>query len=397
VNHAKGVFLYDDQGHKVLDGISSWWCCHHGHRHPKLLEALQQQSNKLVHVSLAGITHSLAEDLADRLSDLTQLPYVFFSDNGSTSIEVALKMCWQRWALKKQSKRQLIVGFNKGYHGDTLACMSAGNTDFHQEYATHFHQALYMPSPSLGEECLTALKKTLKERADECACVVIEPLLQAAGGMLVHEPEILKEIYLLCQQYDTPLIADEIAVGLGRCGALWGCQRAGFTPDILCTSKGLTGGMLPLAATCVSEEIASDFMHANNPEQCFNHGHTYTGHPLASAVAMASLDLVEEEGFLPHCRELETMLHKELPKFDEEIPLASSRQMGTVGIVELDVEKTSPLMPYFREMIKKGYFLRPLDNIAYFWPPLCITVDEYKEMLDVSRETLKEIYTSSHV
>jgi adenosylmethionine-8-amino-7-oxononanoate aminotransferase len=396
VERAEGLYLYNKQGDKVLDGIASWWCCHHGHGHPKLLEALEKQAGKMVHVSLAGLSHDLCEELATRLRALSGLDYVFYSDNGSTAIEVALKICWQRAKLRGEEKRRLIVSFENGYHGDTLACMSVGKTDFHDIYSDQFFDVIHLPSPSRPSDCIEALEQLFEAQGDTVAGLIIEPLLQAAGGMLVHEEQTLKRIHELCRSHGVPMIADEIAVGLGRCGDLWATKRAGFVPDILCTSKGLTGGMLPLAATCLSAEIAEEFKSSSS-QAFLNHGHTFTANPLACAVALASLDLIEAPEFLPHCRELENLLKENLPRFEAEIPGASVRHMGTVGIVQMDLPDSSEILwGHFKKMIDKGYFLRPLGNISYFWPPLTITCEEYQEMLDVSRETLK-IVNESHV
>jgi len=361
------------------------------------MEAFRNQSEKMIHVCLAGISHEPAEALAQRLKSLTQLDYVFYSDNGSTAIEVALEICWQRASLRGQKQKQLIVGFEHGYHGDTLACMSVGHTGFHDAFKNHFLSAIHLPSPSQPEACLKALRETFETRAAECAGLIIEPLLQAAGGMKVHGEEVLADIHALCRSFDVPMIVDEIAVGLGRCGDMWGSSRSGFVPDILCTSKGLTGGMLPLSATCVSAEMAEVFTEDRQGRNALAHGHTYTGHPLACSVALASLDLIEDPLFLKHCQSLEAMLQEEMPKFEEQIPYVRTRQMGTVGIVECDLPGSGPLLPYYHKMIEKGYFLRPLDNVAYFWPPLTISVEEYREMLMVSRQTLLESGRSKNV
>lgn len=351
----------------------------------------------MVHVALAGLTHDPARSLADRLVSLTpdSLQKVFFSDNGSTSVEVALKICLQYWRLTGDTSRRLLVGFDRGYHGDTLGCMAVGGSrTFHERFEPWFPPSLRLPSPADGGSCLEALDDLLETRGHEIAAVVIEPLLQAAGGMWPHSPETLDAILERVQGMGIPVVADEVATGLGRTGTFWAIDQISRTPDFLCVSKSLTGGMLPLAATLVREEMVEVFKERDDGlDRTFYHGHTYTGHALACSVAHASLDLVTDDSFLPHVRELTRMVSDGLKLFEGLAPGLSVDQVGTVGVVRTGLPGRRPLLPVYRSLLEDGVYLRPLGDIMYFWPPLTITPEEYAQLMSRARDHLAALFT----
>lgn len=380
----EGLHLITASGRRLIDGNSSWWCAVHGHRPKRIMDALHRQLDCLGHVSLAGLTHEPAARLSRELLKVAPRGFskVFFSDNGSTAVETAIKLVWQSWRNRGQSRR-LIVSFEGAYHGDTLGCMMAGfNPGFHAPFADLIPAAVRLPSPDQGPICIRALRSLLEDRSQDVAMILVEPLLQAAGGMRVHSPETLSEISKLCLKNDIPLIADEVATGFGRTGSLWAVDQADVRPDILCLSKALTGGVLPLGATLVSQEIAAAF-----ESETFFHGHTFAGNPLAVTAAIESLGMCLEPSFLPKVGALSQAMKEGLRAF-ESLDSVTIRQCGVVGIVETHRRGVRPLMDYYHKMLEVGYYLRPLGSIAYFWPPLSMTPGECATMLEISRKIL---------
>lgn len=351
------------------------------------MEALHNQLDTLGHVSLAGLTHEPATTLSRELLAAAPSGFskVFLTDNGSTAVETAIKMVWQSWRVRGEQRR-LIVSFEGAYHGDTLGCMMAGFSEgFHAPFADLIPAAVRLPSPDQGPVCIQALKSFLDDRGQDVAMVLLEPLLQAAGGMRVHSPQTLRDISSLCQQHNIPLIADEVATGFGRTGTLWAVDQAGIAPDILCLSKALTGGILPLGATLVSSSIAADFAYGT-----FFHGHTFAGNPLAVRAAIESLRMCLEPDFLPKVKALCQAMGEGLRAF-ESMSSVKVRQCGAVGIVETHRSGNRPLMTYYHRMLEEGYYLRPLGSLAYFWPPLTMKPDECATMLAISRRVLGDI------
>ena len=378
VTGAEGNKLQLDDGRVVIDGISSWWATLHGHGHQKLVEAMTQQAQSLDHVLFAGCTHEPAVQLADELSRATpgHLTRSFFSDDGSTAVEVALKIALQSWVLRGQPQRKIFLALDGGYHGDTFGAMSVGDPDpFFMPFAPLLFEARRVPAE------LGALESALEELGDRCAGFLLEPLVQGAAGMKMHSTEFLQAARRACTQHGVPLIADEVMTGFGRTGSLFACQKADIAPDLLCLAKGLTGGMLPLAVTMATEELFELFLSENRGYALF-HGHTFTAHPIGCAVALASLEVNRAEDTparLDHIgREIEAALTDELGE-DSEL-IHSLRRTG--GIVAFDLVGddegyfTSKAPALRAESLAHGVLLRPLGETIYALPPSCTSDEE---------------------
>lgn len=393
VVRGEGVWLYTEDGRKILDGISSWWVNIHGHSHSKLNEALARQARELEHAVFAGCTHRPAVELAERLLEALPegLARVFYSDNGSTAVEVALKMAVQYWRNQGQDRTTFLT-LEHAYHGDTVGAMSASAASVFTEafqpllFPVERVHAPYCYRCPLGLEratcsvnCLEALEKQLRERGDRVAGVLVEPMLQAAGGMIVWPAEFLSGVRRLCDRYGTLLIADEVLTGFGRTGRMFACEHASVTPDIICLSKALTAGYLPLGATVVTQAIFDAFL-SDDRAKTFFHGHSYTANPLACAVAVASLDLFREAPVLERVAGLERMLKAGLEGLRNREHVGDVRVIGGVGAVELISEaggyldRIGPRL--YGEFLRRGLLLRPLGNIVYLMPPYTITEGE---------------------
>jgi adenosylmethionine-8-amino-7-oxononanoate aminotransferase len=382
VSRADGALLHLESGEPLIDAISSWWVTLHGHAHPDLAAAVHDQARTLEQVIFADFTHAPAERLAERLSAITGLQRLFFSDNGSTAVEVALKIACQWWANRGEARHQ-IVAFDGAYHGDTFGAMAVGERNL---FSAPFEDKLFpvarVPWPATWwdddaveareAEALAVLSRTLETPT---AAVILEPLLQGAGGMAVVRPQFLKAVQRLVHDAGALLIADEVLTGFGRCGDWFASRRAGLQPDLMALSKGLTGGCLPMGVTMASERIFSAFI-GSDPSLTLWHGHSFTANPLGCAVANASLDLLEAEpqrflGFearhRPHLQALSRH-----PRVDH------CRLIGTLAAFDLAVEGTAgylnPAGPTVKRIaMEAGVFLRPLGQVVYLLPPLCIT------------------------
>lgn len=394
----QGVYLYTEDGRRLLDGISSWWVNIHGHSHPRLNQALAAQARELEHVVFAGCTHRPAVELAEQLVALlpSGLTRIFYSDNGSTAVEVALKMAYQYWQNRGESRKSFIT-LHDAYHGDTIGTMSVSEASaFTRPFAPLLFPVARAYSPycyrcPLGLErstcqvdCLADLERLLREKGDSVAAVLVEPMLQAAGGMIVWPVEFLAGVRRLCDRYGTLMIADEVLTGFGRTGRMFACEHAAVSPDILCLSKALTAGYLPLAATATTEAIYEAFL-SDDRNKTFFHGHSYAANPLGCAVALASLELFRTDGVLARVRALEQQLRARLLPLQEFPLVGDVRVIGGVGIVELvQDKKTKAAGGYLdqlgprlaAEFIQRGLLLRPLGNVLYFMPPYVITEQE---------------------
>jgi adenosylmethionine-8-amino-7-oxononanoate aminotransferase len=421
IDRAEGVYLFDIQGRRYLDGVSSLWCNVHGHRHPALDAALREQIDKVAHSTLLGVSHPTAIELARRLVECTPegLTRVFFSDDGATAVEVALKMAFQYWRQKPNPEpgRTRFLALGGAYHGDTLGDVSVGGVDrFHAMFAPLLFPTLRVPSPhcyrcplelqrpSCALACLKAVERVLSEHPGEVAAIVVEPLVQGAAGIIVHPDGYLRGLRELSQAHGALLIADEVAVGFGRTGTLFACEQEEVRPDILCLAKGLTGGYLPLAATLTTEEIYAAFRGTVAEGKTFYHGHTYGGNPLGAAVALASLRVFEDE------RTLETMVPKvarlagRLAAFRERPHVGDVRQRGLIGAVELVADKPSKTPYPWTDQVGArvctrardfGLLVRPLGDVLVIMPPLSITLGQLDEMLDILFRCVLEITEES--
>ena len=398
----EGAYLYTEDGRRLLDGISSWWVNIHGHSHPRLNAALAAQAAELEHVVFAGCTHPPAVDLAERL--LAVLPpgltRVFYSDNGSTAVEVALKLASQYWGNRGEPSRRSFIALHHAYHGDTVGAMSASEDSiFTRPFASMLFTVQRAHAPycyrcPLGLEratctieCLGDLEQQLREHGNAIAGVLVEPMLQGAGGMIVWPAEFLAGVRRLCDRYGVLMIADEVLTGFGRTGRMFACEHASVSPDIICLSKALTGGYLPLGATATSEAVYEAFL-SDDRTKTFFHGHSFTANPLACAVAIASLEVFHDTGALDRVRDLEGWLRQGLDPLASLPSVGEVRVIGGVGVVELVTDKASRASMtsggYLDDVgprlaaafLDRGLLLRPLGNILYFMPPYVVTESE---------------------
>jgi len=370
IERAEGVWLYTEDGRRILDGISSWWVNIHGHSHPKLNAALAKQAGELEHVVFAGCTHRPAVELAERLLEILPagLARVFYSDNGSTAVEVALKLAIQYWINRGEPQRKTIVTLHNAYHGDTVGAMSASE----DSVFTRAFSNLLFPVERVRD--LEEMERCL--HAHSAAAVLIEPMLQGAGGMIVWPVEFVAGVRRLCDRYGTLMIADEVLTGFGRTGKMFACEHAAIAPDIICLSKALTAGYLPLGVTATTTAVYDAFL-SDDRSKTFFHGHSYTANPLACAVALASLDLFREEATLARVTRLEQQLRV---GFERLRTLGDVRVIGGVAAVELTSNKPGYLDQIGPRLaaafLARGLLLRPLGNVVYFMPPYCISESE---------------------
>lgn len=404
VESADGVYLKDTRGNRYLDGVSSLWVNLHGHAHPALDGALRLQLGKIAHSTLLGAANVPSIELAKALTDLAPLGLnrVFYSDNGSTAVEIALKMAFQYWQQNGSPRRRRFVHFVNAYHGDTIGSVSVGGIDlFHKVYGPLLFKGFKVPSPycyrcplklkypSCKIACLAPLEKTLAKHHREIAGVVVEPLVQGAAGMITQPPGWLKRVERACRRYGIFLIADEVAVGFGRTGTLFACPQEGVRPDFLCVAKGLSGGTLPLAATLTTERVYRGFLGSYASLRTFFHGHSYTGNPLACAAGLANLRLFKQEKVLKRLKPKIRLFARELKSLESLPHVGQVRQRGLVAGIELVKDKrTKASYPWQARMgirvceflRSRGILLRPLSNVIVLMPPLAITPEQLRHL-----------------
>lgn len=412
-----GSYLVDSDGNRYLDGVASMWTNVHGHCRTELNEAIKAQVDQLEHSTLLGLTNDKAALLAKRLVDITPpgLCKVFYSDNGSTAVEISVKMAFQYWQHLGKPAKTRFISLKNAYHGDTIGAVSVGGIEmFHEVFRPLLFPTIQAPSPycyrcelaadrdpaTCGMACLTELERLMATHADELAGLVIEPLVQGAGGMIVQPAGFLRKVRQLCDEYDVLLLADEVAVGFGRTGAMFACDKEGVTPDIMALSKGITAGYLPLAATMATQKIYDAFLGDYRELKTFFHGHTFTGNPIACAVALASLDLFESDRLLENLQPKIAYLKNRLTALAGLDHVGDVRHEGMIGGIEL-VRYKETREPYHweerigikvcRAALKRGLFLRPLGNTIVVFPPLAIALEELKILLDGIEESIREI------
>jgi adenosylmethionine-8-amino-7-oxononanoate aminotransferase len=408
IARGEGVYLYTEDGHKILDGISSWWVNIHGHSHPKLNEALVAQARQIEHVIFAGCTHAPAVELAEGLLQVLPagLTRIFYSDNGSTAVEAALKMALQYWRNRREPQRDKFITLHHAYHGDTAGAMSASEDSvFTRAFAPLLFPVVRAHAPycyrcplglsraSCRIDCLGDLEQRLEEHGDSIAAVLIEPMLQGAGGMIVWPAEFLSGVRRLCDRHGVLMIADEVLTGFGRTGRMFACEHAAVSPDILCLSKALTGGYLPLGVTAASESIYEAFLSAD-PRKTFFHGHSYTANPLACAVAVASLKLFREEPVMERVAALEKQLRAGLEPLRSLRVVGDVRVIGGIGVVELKGEDGYLDQIGHRlsaAFLDRGLLLRPLGNVVYFMPPFVITEKQTEWAISQIHDVLENV------
>jgi adenosylmethionine---8-amino-7-oxononanoate aminotransferase len=406
IRRGEGVYLETQDGRQILDAISSWWVNLHGHSHPAIAAAIGDQAARLEHVLFAGFSHEPAEELAERLGKIVPPPlrHVFFSDDGSTAVEVALKMAVQYWSNLGRPEKHRIVALENAYHGDTVGAMSVSDDSpftaafdslrvpvLRTHSASCAHCPVGLTRATCHIECLNRLEQILSERANEIAAVIVEPLLQGAGGMIVHPEEFLAGVRRLTAAHDVLLIADEVLTGFGRTGRMFACERAGVVPDIMCVAKGLTGGFLPLAATITTDRVHEAFAGAER-SRAFFHGHSYTANPIACAAANATLRIFDNEPVFDRIAAIERTHAARLPAFGAHPCVADVRHIGTVAAIELKVPDAgylSSLRPrLYKYYLDRGVLLRPLGNVVYILPPYVITPEQLNMVYDVIRDSL---------
>lgn len=404
---AKGVWLYTEDGRKILDGVSSWWVNIHGHSHPRLNEAIARQARELEQVIFAGFTHRPAIELAEKLKEVLpkNLTRVFYSDNGSTAVEAAMKMAFQYWA-NKGEERKTFVTFHNAYHGDTVGAMSASEDsaftspfkkllfDVRRAHTPYSYlSALESNQETCLVDSLNSLEDILREEKETIAAVLIEPMLQGAGGMIVQPKEFLAGVRTLCNRYDILLIADEVLTGFGRTGKMFASEHASVEPDIICLSKGLTAGYMPMGATASTESIYEAFL-SDDRTRTFFHGHSYTANPLACAVAIESLKIFEEENVLEKIKRLYAQMYEGLSPLVEMEIVSEVRIIGGVGIIELKtgggyLDNIGQTL--YTKFLDRDLLLRPLGNVLYFMPPYVISEEETDWVLTQIKEVLSKI------
>ncbi|MGA3293418.1 MAG: adenosylmethionine--8-amino-7-oxononanoate transaminase [Candidatus Acidiferrales bacterium] len=406
VVRAEGTYLYTEDGRRLIDGISSWWVNLHGHGHPAIVSAIAEQAARVDHVLLAGFTHDPVEKLGECLRKILPQPleHIFFSDDGSTAIEVALKMAVQYWLNVGHPEKKGIVALEHAYHGDTVGAMSVGAasafTDPFRDllFSVHRVHSAYCYRCPVGKtratcriDCVDQLQRLLEEKQDQIAAIIVEPLLQGAGGMIVYPVEFLQRVRRLCSEYDVLLIADEVLTGFGRCGKMFACELAGVVPDLMCLSKGLTGGVLPMGATVCTGQIHEAFVGADRA-RTFYHGHSYTGNPIAAAAAVASCRIFEREPVFERISRIAGIHRERLGAIKDHPAVGDVRSIGTVAAVELradDPGYASKLRPkLYKFFLDAGVLLRPLGNIVYVLPPYSISPDDLHYVHDKIVETL---------
>ncbi len=383
------AYLYDADGNRYLDAISSWWVNLHGHSHPHIAEKVSAQLKTLEHVIFAGFTHAGAEELSQRLlGHLPHQSHIFFSDNGSTAVEVALKMAIQYWYNQGKPKTK-FVAFNHGYHGDTFGAMSVGHQgEFNKPFWPFLFEVLYIDPPVRGMEYHSQEQlRRLLANHDDIAAFIFEPLVQGVAGMVMHEPEGLTGLIDICHQYQILTIADEVMTGFGRTGKWFASDYLDPNPSIMCFSKGLTGGTMAMAATTCDDSIYDAFYSDDKMKTLF-HGHSFTANPVACAASLASLDLLEQEECWNRIRQIETQQAEFANHIKSHPNVKSVRHLGVIFALEFQSpEETSYFNPLrdrlYQYFLKAGFLLRPLGNIIYILPPYCTTPEQLKRIHEV--------------
>ncbi len=415
IESGKGNYLWDTNGKKYLDGVSSLWCNVHGHRIPELDRAIRKQLNRIAHSTFLGLSNVPAIELAKKLIDIAPkgLSRVFYSDSGSESVEVALKMAYQFWQHKSQKKKKKFLRLTNAYHGDTIGSVSVGGIElFHELYRpllfeTYSAEAPYRyRDPFEGSEdeyarlCADRLKAVLEQHQDEICGLIMEPLMQGAAGMINQPKGYISRARALTKQYNTLLILDEVATGFGRTGRMFACEHEAVSPDLMCVAKGLSGGYLPISATLASEEIYEAFLGRYEDLKTFFHGHTYTANPLACAVSIANLDFFRERQVLKKLAPKIDFLRGQLNSFDKLDHVGDVRQVGFMAGLELVLDKSTK-QPYplkekigikvIQEARKRGVMIRPLGNVIVLMPPFSFEIKELKKLTDVIYQSIRKI------
>ena len=408
IRRAEGVWLEDFEGRRYLDAISSWWVNLFGHCNPRINTRIKSQLDTLEHVILAGFSHEPAIELAERLVQITPdgLARCFFADNGSSAVEVALKMSFHYWRNRGRKNKTRFVNLSNSYHGETLGALAAGDVSLYKDtYAPLLMEMITVPSPDCyqrreGVSCeehsrlmFARMRETLEQQHEEICAVIVEPLVQCAGNMRMYDPVYLKLLREACDEFGVHLIADEIATGFGRTGTLFACEQAGIAPDFMCLSKGLTGGYLPLSASLTTDEIYQAFYDDYENLTAFLHSHSFTGNPLGCSAALATLDIFAEDDVIEANRQRARAMREAVTALADHPHVAEVRQTGMILAIEMVKNKqTKESYPWqerrglkvYRHALERGVLLRPLGNVIYFMPPYVISQDEIELMAETA-------------
>ncbi|HEX9803330.1 MAG TPA: adenosylmethionine--8-amino-7-oxononanoate transaminase [Gammaproteobacteria bacterium] len=410
IRRGEGVWLEDFDGNRYIDAISSWWVNLFGHANPRINAALKAQLDELEHVILAGFSHAPVVELSERLVKLTPpgLDHCFYADNGSSAVEVALKMSFHYWRNLGKTKKTRFITLSNSYHGETLATLAVGDVAlFKATYEPLLMRSITVPSPDCyqretGESCrevaermFVHMERALAQHAEEVCAVIVEPLIQCAGGMRMYDPYYLALLREACDRHGVHLIADEIAVGFGRTGTMFACEQAGITPDFMCLSKGLTGGYLPLSVVLTNTTVYQAFYDDYEKLTAFLHSHSYTGNPLACRAALATLDIFAQDNVIERNRELARVMAEATAHLNDHPHVAEVRQCGMTLAVEMVKDKrTREPYPWqerrglrvYRHALSRGALLRPLGNVSYLMPPYTITPEQIRFLVEVMEE-----------
>lgn len=396
VKEARGVHLTLDDGRVLIDGMSSWWSAIHGYNHPVLNQAARSQLDRMSHVMFGGLTHRPAAELAARLVELTPeaLEKVFLCDSGSVSVEVAMKMAIQYWAGKRQPGKQKMLTIRRGYHGDTTGAMAVCDPDtgMHHLFTQMLVKQFFAEAPNVTKDAdwrdgdIASFRSLIEAHHDEIAAVILEPIVQGAGGMRFYAPEYLRQVRALCDACNVLLIADEIATGFGRTGKLFACEHAGISPDIICLGKAITGGYMSLAAVLTTAEISGTI--STHPPGAFMHGPTFMANPLACAVANASIDLLLESPWQDRLAAMSETFASCLRPCRDWQGIADARWIGGIGVLEL--ERPVNMAAITKRFVDKGVWVRPFGKLVYLMPPYIINNHDLKKLLAGMTEAVAE-------
>jgi adenosylmethionine-8-amino-7-oxononanoate aminotransferase len=402
IQRGEGIWLHDFDGKRYLDGVSSWWVNLFGHNHPRIKQAIKDQLDQLEHVILAGFTHAPVVELSERLSALTGLGHCFYASDGASATEIALKMSFHYWRNHDQPQKTRFIHLQHSYHGETLGALSVTDVAiFKDTYEPLLRQGIQVPSPDwrmaeTGESpeayalrCAEALEVQVALHHQEIAALILEPLVQCAGGMAMHHPIYLIRAREICDEYQVHLIADEIAVGFGRTGAMFACQQADIVPDFICLSKGITGGYLPLSVTLTTDNIYRAF-YDDRTARGFLHSHSYTGNPLACSAALATLDIFETERVLDSNFAKSAYLKSKMQMLSD-LPVRHVRHYGMIAAFDVDTEDVLFQRRFYQAALEKGLLLRPIGNTVYFMPPYIIDEAQMDLMVEQSHGILREM------
>ena len=417
IRRGEGVWLEDMAGNRYIDAISSWWVNIFGHCHPYINKAINSQLNKLEHVILAGFSHEPVVELSERLVSIVPsgLTRCFYADNGSSAVEVALKMSFHYWKNTGHPRKQKYISLSNSYHGETLGALAVGNVALYKDtYAPLLMETITVPSPDCFDRdpdysweahsrlMFAEMERVLANRHEEIAAVIVEPLVQCAGNMRMYHPVYLQLLRTACDKYHVHLIADEVATGFGRTGSMFACEQANITPDLMCLSKGLTGGYLPLSVTLATEQIYRAFYDRYETLKAFLHSHSYTGNPLACAAALATLDLFAQQDVIRNNLTLAEVMRQNAASLETHPHVAEVRQCGMMLAIEM-VQDKDKRIPYpwqqrrglrvYQHALQHNVLLRPLGNVVYVMPPYVITREQLEHVIDIAAQGI-DIATS---